>query len=79
MSSDEREAIRRALAAGRLSVPDPATGYQRALSAACPADGQPAPVRRVVRGARGAITELTLRCSRCGREFTPAPEALHLR
>ena len=79
MSPDERTAIQQALAAGQLTVPDPATGYHRTLYAACPDDGQPASVRRVVRGARGAITQLTLRCPRCGREFTPAPEALHLR
>jgi hypothetical protein len=35
-------------------------------------------VRRVVRGARGAITQVMARCPRCGDEMTPAPEELHL-
>jgi hypothetical protein len=72
-------AIRRALAAGQLAVADPASGYHRALYAPCPADGQPAAVWRVVKEHGGAITELTMRCSRCGGEFVAKPEALFLR
>jgi hypothetical protein len=75
----DAEAIRRALAAGQLAVADPATGYHRALYAPCPADGQPAAVRRVVREHGGAITQLTMRCARCGGEFVATPEALALR
>jgi hypothetical protein len=72
------EAIRQALAAGQLTVTDPATGYHRALYAPCPADGQPAAVCRVVKEHGGAITQLTMRCARCSGEFVAAPEALSL-
>ena len=71
-------AVREALAAGRLTVPDPTTGFHHPLYATCPKDGGRAPVRRVVRGARGAITQVTARCPRCGAEVTAAPEDLQL-
>ncbi len=71
--------IQQALAAGQLSVPDPVTGYHRALYAACPADGQGAAVWRVVKEHGGAITQLTMRCARCGGEFVAASETLYLR
>ena len=77
-SSEEAAAVRAALAAGRLTVPDPETGFHRPLHAVCPGDGARAPVRRLVRGARGAITEVTARCPRCGAELTPGPEGLRL-
>jgi len=78
MTASDHEAITQALAAGHLTVPDPATGYQRTMYAACPNDGELAPIRRVVRGSGGAITQVTMRCLRCGREFTPPAEALTL-
>jgi hypothetical protein len=78
LSTNETEAIRGALAAGRLAVPDPETGYHHWLWAACPNDGGHAQVRRVARGARGAITEVTLRCPQCGHQFVAGAEALHL-
>ena len=71
--------IQQALAAGQLSVTDPATGYHRALYAPCPADGQRAAVWRVVKEHGGAITQLTMRCARCGGEFVAASETLYLR
>jgi nitrite reductase/ring-hydroxylating ferredoxin subunit len=74
----EVAAVRAALAAGRLAVPDPETGFHHAIYAVCPHDGTHAPVRRVVRGARGAITQVMARCPRCGDEMAPAPEELHL-
>jgi hypothetical protein len=49
------------------------------MYAVCPHDGAHAPVRRVVRGARGAITQVTARCPQCGAEMAAAPEELHLR
>jgi hypothetical protein len=81
MSTEVRdaEAIQRALSAGQLSVADQETGYHRSLYAPCPSDGQPAGVWRVVKEHGGAITELTMRCSRCGGEFVAKPEALFLR
>ena len=73
------EAIAQALAAGQLTVTDPATGYHRTIYAACPTDGQPAAVRQVVKEHGGAITQVTMRCAHCGAEFVAAPEALYLR
>jgi hypothetical protein len=73
------DAIRQALAAGQLTVADSATGYHRALYAPCPADGQSAAVWRVVTEHGGAITQVTVRCARCGADFVAAPEALYLR
>ena len=76
--TNEVAAVREALAAGRLTIPDPKTGFHHAMYAVCPHDGTHAPVRRVVRGARGAITQVTALCPRCGAEMAPAPEDLHL-
>ena len=78
LSTGESEAVREALAAGRLSVPDPETGFHHDVYATCPNDGERVHARRVVRGARGAITQVTMRCPRCGTEFVAAPESLHL-
>ncbi|HZR00131.1 MAG TPA: hypothetical protein VFC93_15090 [Chloroflexota bacterium] len=78
-SKEETEAIRQALASGQLTVPDPATGYHRSIYADCPGDGQPCGVYRVVRGSGHAITELTMHCTACGREFTAQPGSLYLR
>jgi hypothetical protein len=75
----EVEAVRGALAAGRLTVPDPKTGFHHPMYAVCPNDGGQAPVRRVVRETGGAITRVTARCPQCGAELTAAPEELHLR
>lgn len=73
------EAVKRALAAGQLTVADPATGYHRSMYADCPADGQAASIWRVVREHGGAITQVTMRCSRCGKEFMAPAESLYLR
>jgi nitrite reductase/ring-hydroxylating ferredoxin subunit len=77
--TSEAAAVREALDAGRLTVPDPKTGFQHAMYAVCPHDGAHASVRRVVRGARGAITQETAVCQQCGTEVVAAPEELHLR
>ena len=77
-SSGEFEAVQGALAAGRLSVPDPQTGFHHAMYATCPNDGERAHARRVERGPRGAIVRVTVRCPRCHTEFVAAPESLHL-
>jgi hypothetical protein len=77
--SEDHAAIRAALAAGQLTVTDPATGYHRSLYAACPMDGQPAAIWRVVRGAQRAITALTMHCPSCGTEFSAPVESLYLR
>ncbi len=78
-STSEAAVVREALAAGRLSVPDPETGFHHPIYAVCPHDGVHVPVRRVVRGPRGEITQVTARCPRCGTEVTAASEELHLR
>jgi hypothetical protein len=74
----DEEAVKQALAAGQLTVTDPATGYHRAIGADCPTDGQPATVWRIVRGARQAITELTMHCPICDKTFTAKAESLYL-
>ena len=51
--TSEVAAVREALDAGRLTVPDPETGFHHAMYAVCPHDGAHAPVRRVVRGSPG--------------------------
>ena len=78
-STGEFEAVQGALAAGRLSVPDPETGFHHRMYATCPNDGVHAQVRRVERGPKGAIVRVTVRCPRCHTEFDAAPESLHLR
>jgi hypothetical protein len=77
-SAGEAAAVREALAAGRLFVPDTESGFQHAMYAVCPADGTHAAVRRIVREARGSITAVTARCPSCGSEFTATPEELRL-
>jgi hypothetical protein len=72
-------AVERALAAGQVFVTDPATGHRRSMYAPCRNDGQAAGVWRVVRGAGGAITRLTMRCSACGAEFVADPDEIFLR
>ena len=74
----EGDLVLQALAAGRITVPDPATGYQRSMYAKCPNDGEEVTIRRVVHELGGAISEVAMRCTRCGHEFTPAPAALYL-
>jgi hypothetical protein len=73
------ELVQQMLASGQLTTTDAQTGYHRSLYADCPGDGQPAAVWRIVRGERGAITEITMRCARCGREFVASPATLYLR
>jgi len=79
VSPEERQSVEQALAAGRLTVVDPATGYHRSMYAACPRDGSAAAVWRIARGAGGAVIELTMHCSQCGHEFKAAREAIFLR
>jgi len=75
----EAAAVRSALDAGRLTVPDPKSGFQHPMYATCPHDGTHVPARRIVREARGSITQVTAKCPQCGAEFTVPPEELHLR
>ncbi len=75
----ETVAVREALAVGRLTVPDSKTGFHHTMYAVCPQDGAHAVVRRVERGPRGAITQVTARCPQCGQEIKARAEDLHLR
>ena len=77
--SQVRQRVRAALAAGRMTDVDPATGQQQSLYALCPSDGKPAPVRRVARGSEGRIDQVTMRCAHCATEFVPPAEALFYR
>jgi len=76
--ASEVDAVREALNAGRLTVSDPETGFHHPMYAVCPRDGTHAPVRRLVRGARGAIIQVTARCPQCGAEVAASAEELHL-
>ncbi len=78
-ATSEAVAVREALAAGRLTVPDPKTGFHHSMYAVCPQEGAQAVARRVERGPRGAITQVTARCPRCGQEVRATAEELHLR
>jgi hypothetical protein len=77
--ASESAAVRAALDAGRLTVPDPTSGFQHPMYAECPNDGTHSLARRIVRDARGSITEVTAKCPQCHAEFTATPEKLHLR
>jgi hypothetical protein len=77
-ANQDLEAVARALRAGQITVVDSSTGHWRDVYAKCPTDGHQSAVRRVVRGEKGAITQLTMRCPACGRDFVAAPEALYL-
>ncbi len=72
------EAVRKALQAGQITVPDPATGYNRSMHANCPDDDTPAGIYMTTRQG-GAISEVTFRCPACGRHFTAGPEEIYLR
>jgi nitrite reductase/ring-hydroxylating ferredoxin subunit len=78
-SAGEAAAVRAALDAGRLTVPDPKSGFQHSMYATCPHDGTHVLARRIVREARGSITQVTAKCPQCGAEFNATPEELHLR
>jgi len=78
-SAGETAAVRAALDAGKLTVPDPKSGFQHAIYATCPHDGTHVSARRIVREAHGAITQVTAKCPQCGAEFTATPDELHLR
>ena len=79
VSTTDAEAVRQALAAGQITVPDPTTGYHRSMYADCPADGQPARIRQIVREHGREITSVTMSCSRCANEFVASVESLYLR
>jgi hypothetical protein len=71
--------VTRLLAAGQTSTINAATGRSQALYAKCPNDGGQAQVRRVSREGRGAIFEVTMRCTQCSTDFVAKPESLYLR
>ena len=69
--------IKQALAAGRLTVPDPATGYHRSLYARCPHDREESSVYRIEKTGE-AITRVVFRCPECSRQFDAAPRGMIL-
>lgn len=75
----DTDAVKRALTAGQLTVPDPTTGYQRSMYAGCPKDGMAAPIRRIVREHGNEITTVAVHCNICGNEFDAPVESLYLR
>jgi hypothetical protein len=78
-SATDTEVVKQALAAGQITVPDLSTGYHRTMYADCPADGQPARIRQIVREHGREITSVTMYCSRCANEFIAPVESLYLR
>lgn len=74
----ELKQIKQALSVGRLSVVDPAIGYQRSFCARCPTDGQESSVYRTDRSGQ-AITRVVFRCPICGRQFDAAAKDIFLR
>ena len=77
MSNDDVEKIKQALATGRLSVLDPATGYQRSIHARCPVHGEASSVYRIEKSGE-AIVRAVFRCPLCGRQFDAKPEDMFL-
>ncbi|MBI4333243.1 MAG: hypothetical protein HY673_18420 [Chloroflexi bacterium] len=76
---NELEKIRQALSQGRLTVPDPVTGYHRSIYGRCPGDGNfSSNVSRIERSGQ-AITRVVFNCTVCGADFDAAPEAMLLR
>jgi predicted RNA-binding Zn-ribbon protein involved in translation (DUF1610 family) len=75
----DTEAIKNALHAGQLTVPDTSTGYHRSMYADCPSCGQSAGIRRIVREHGGEITGVTMYCPRCAKEFTASVDSLYLK
>ena len=73
----ETDIIRRMLSEGHLTHVDE-DGHITELYGHCPDDNSTAPVHRVSR-AGSRIDEVVLLCSTCGKDFTAAPEDMHLR
>lgn len=73
----DTQAIKQALDLGRTFLTDPETGYHHEIHADCPKDGQPAPIRRIIRRGGGAISELVMHCTQCDTQFTPDLESLY--
>ncbi len=78
VQGSELEQIKQALSAGRLSIPDLATGYHRSFYACCPADGYESPVYRVDKSGE-AITRVVFRCPICSEQFDAVPEKMLFR
>jgi hypothetical protein len=76
--ASDLEQIKQMLSAGQLTVPDPATGYHRALYARCPRDRHDSAVYRIDRSAE-SITKVVFRCPICSRQFETIPEKMFLR
>jgi len=72
------EQIKQMLSAGRLTIPDPATGYHRALYARCPKDRHDSSVYRIERSGE-AITRVVFRCPICNEQFDTVPQKMFLR
>lgn len=76
--ASEVEQIKQMLSAGRLTIPDPVTGYHRAFYARCPKDCHDSSVYRIERSGE-AITRVVFRCPICSEQFDTVPEKMFLR
>ena len=72
------EKIKQMLASGRLTSPDPVTGFHRALYTHCPKDRHDCSVYRIDRSGE-VITQVVFRCPICGEQFTAGPVKMFLR
>ncbi|MFC1968735.1 hypothetical protein ACFLVX_05075 [Chloroflexota bacterium] len=70
--------IKQALSVGRLTIPEPATGYHRSFYARCPNDSEESSVYRIEKHGE-AITQVVFRCPLCSQQFDAAPKDMLLR
>jgi hypothetical protein len=72
------EIIKQMLSSGRLTIPDPDTGFHRALYSHCPKGKHDCSVHRIDRSGV-AITQVVFRCPICTEQFIAGPEKMFLR
>ena len=72
------EIIKQMLSSGRLTIPDPDTGFYRALYSHCPNGKHDCSVHRIDRSGE-AITQVVFRCPICTEQFIAGPEKMFLR
>ena len=76
--TNDVEKIKQMLSAGHLTIPDPSTGYQRAIYAHCPRDRHDSAIYRIERSGE-AISRVVFICPICSKHFDTLPEEMFLR
>jgi hypothetical protein len=72
------EIIKQMLSSGRLTIPEPDTGFHRTIYSKCPKDRHECSVHRIDRSGE-AITRVVFRCPICTEQFIAGPEKMFLR